>query len=100
MKRVLRMLLIGSVLVVAVGLLAVVTYDKYLAILLWPGFLLVNYVCSLFGFDGIAFTHFGLIFWPALLINVVLYGLMYLLFREAAALRRRRGWARPKGLGY
>jgi len=96
MKRISRMLVSGAVLVVAVGLLVVVTYNKYFAMLLWPGFLLMNYVCSLLGFDGIAFTHFGWIFWPALLINVMLYGLLYLLFREAAALRRRRGWARPK----
>jgi len=96
MKRILRASAIGTVLVVAVGLLAVVTFDKYLAILLWPGFLLMNYVYSLLGFDGIAFEHFGWIFWPALLINVVSYGLLYLLFREAAALRRRRGLSRPK----
>jgi len=96
MAQISRMLLIGCVLAVAVGLLAVVTYDKYLGMLLWPGFLLMNYVCSVLGFEGVAFGHFGWIFWPALLINAVLYGLLYLLFREAAALRRRRSCPGPQ----
>ena len=96
MKRILRVPAIGTALVLAVGLLAAATYDKYLAMSLWPGFLLMNYVYSLLGFDGIAFEHFGWIFWPALLINVMLYGLLYLLFRGAAALRRRWRSAKQK----
>lgn len=84
------MLTIGAAIVIVAGLRVVVTYDKYLAMLLWPGFLVMNYACSQLGFDGIAFVHFGWLFWPALLINIVLYALLYLVFRKVVALKRRR----------
>lgn len=89
MKRILRMLGMGAVLVAAIGLLAVATYDKYLGILLWPGFIVVNYAFSVLGLDGIGFTHFGWMFWPAMLINVVLYELVYLLYQQASQRRRK-----------
>jgi hypothetical protein len=96
MKPVFRMLAVGAALVAAIGLLAAVTYDQPLAMLLWPGFLIMNYVLSLLGFDGIAFTNFGWLFWPALLINVALYGLLYLLFHQAAAWKRKRRLSAPE----
>src|SRR5277367_7019490 len=96
MKPVFRMLAVGAALVAAIGLLAAVTYDQPLAMLLWPGFLIMNYVLSLLGFDGIAFTNFGWLFWPALLINVALYGLLYLLFRKVAASRRNKAAEKAK----
>jgi hypothetical protein len=83
MKRALQATGIGTALVTAVGLLAAVTNDLPLAMLLWPGFLLMNYVYSHLGFAGIAFTDFGWVFWPALLVNIVLYGLLYFLIRKA-----------------
>lgn len=81
---------------VAAGLLAVATYIKYVAMLLWPGFLVMNYVFSLLGFDGIAFEHFGWMFWPALLIDLVFYAMLFLLVRKAVALKQRRDRPRPK----
>lgn len=96
MKPVLRTVGIGAALVAAIGLLAAVTYDQPLAVLLWPGFLVMNYVFSVLGFDGIAFTNFGWLFWPALLIDVVLYGLLYLVFRKAVAWKRKQVVAGPK----
>jgi hypothetical protein len=89
MKGTLRTLGIGAAVVAAIGLLAAVTYDQPLAMLLWPGFLIMNCVFSRLGFDGIAFANFGWMFWPALLINVVLYGLAYLLFCKVVALRMK-----------
>jgi hypothetical protein len=89
MKGTLRTLGIGAAGVAAIGLLAAVTYDQPLAMLLWPGFLIMNCALSRLGFDGIAFTNFGWMFRPALLINVVLYGLAYLLFCKVVALRRK-----------
>jgi hypothetical protein len=79
-KSILRTLGIGGA--AAIGLLAAVTYDQPLAMLLWPGFLLMNYVYSQLGFAGIAFTDFGWVFWPALLVNIILYGLLYFLIRK------------------
>ena len=64
--------------------------------LLWPGFLIMNCVFSLLGFNGIAFTDFGWLFWPALLINVVLYGVLYFLFRKVAGSRRKKVAARQR----
>jgi hypothetical protein len=96
MKRTLRTLGIGAALVTAVGLLAAATYDQPLAMLLWPGFLIMNYVFSILGLDGIAFTNFGSLFWPALLINVVLYGLGYLLFRRVAGSKCKKAEARQR----
>jgi len=90
MRRLVRMLMVGAVIVVAIGLLAAATYIKYVAILLWPGFLKMDSIYSHLGFDGIAFEHFGWIFWPALLINIVLYGLLYLLFRKAIVWKQKR----------
>jgi hypothetical protein len=90
MKRTLRALGIGAALVAAVGFLAAVTYNQPMAMLLWPGFLIMDWSFSLLGFNGVAFTNFGWLFWPALLINVVLYGLAYLLFRKVARSRRRK----------
>jgi len=58
--------------------------------LLWPGFLVMNYVFSRLGFDGIAFEHFGWMFWPALLIDLVFYAMLFLLVRKAVALKQRR----------
>jgi hypothetical protein len=75
---------------------AAVTYAQPLAMLLWPGFLIMNYVLSLLGFDGIAFTNFGWLFWPALLINVALYGLLYFLFHQAVAWKRKKVLTRPR----
>lgn len=82
MKSILRTLGIGSAAVAAIGLLAAVTYDQPLAMLLWPGFFLMNYVYSQLGFAGIAFTDFGWVFWPALLVNISLYELLYFLIRQ------------------
>ncbi|MFZ0286117.1 MAG: hypothetical protein WAL32_12880 [Terriglobales bacterium] len=96
MKRTLRMLGMGALLVVAVGLLAVATYDKYLAMLLWPGARVINYVYSALGFDGIGFAHFGWMFWPALLINVLFYESLYLLFHQAWGWKRKKVWIRQK----
>jgi len=96
MKPVFRMLVIGVVIVAAIGLVAAVTYAQPLAMLLWPGFLIMNYVLSLLGFDGIAFTNFGWLFWPALLINVALYGLLYFLFHQAVAWKRKKVLTRPR----
>ena len=81
-KSILRTLGIGSAAVAAIGLLAAVTYDQPLAMLLWPGFFLMNYVYSQLGFAGIAFTDFGWVFWPALLVNISLYELLYFLIRQ------------------
>ena len=96
MKPVFRMLVIGAALVTAIGLLAAVTYDQPLAMLLWPGFLTMDWAFSLLGFNGVAFTNFGWLFWPALLINVVLYGLLYLLFRKVAGSSRKKAAARHR----
>ena len=89
MKPALRTLGIGAAIVAGIGLLAAATYNQPLAVLLWPGFVAMNYVFSVLGFQGIAFTNFGWLFWPALLINVVLYGSLYLLFRKAASWRQK-----------
>ncbi len=96
MKPVLRALGIGAVLVVGIGMLAAITYDGPLAMLLWPGFLIMNYAFSALGFSGIAFTDFGWLFWPALLINVALYGLLYFLFHQAVAWKRKKVLTRPR----
>jgi len=56
----------------------------------------MNYVYSLLGFQGIGFTNFNWILWPALVINVVLYAILYLLFRELVVRRRAR---RRAGVG-
>ena len=89
MKRIARSLIIGAVVVVALGLLAAGTYLPPVAVLLWPGFLLANYVCSYLGFAGIAFENFGWIFWPAVVIDIILYAMAYLLFRQAARWKRK-----------
>jgi hypothetical protein len=96
MKRALRALRIGTAVVAGIGFLAAVTYGQPLAMLLWPGFLIMNGVFSLLGFSGIGFTDFGWLFWPALLVNVVLYGLLYLLFRKVAGSRRKKVEARER----
>jgi len=57
--------------VAAIGLLAAVTYDQPLAMLLWPGFLLMNYVYSQLGFAGIAFTDFGWVFFFFFVIFII-----------------------------
>jgi hypothetical protein len=90
MKPALRTLGIGATLVVGIGLLAAITYDQPLAMLLWPGFLIMNYALSALGFSGIAFTNFGWLFWPALLIDIVLYGLAYLLIRRVIGPRHQK----------
>jgi hypothetical protein len=96
MKPTLRTLGTGAAIVVAIGLLAASTYNQPLAMLLWPGFLIMDFAFSLLGLGRIAFTDFGWLFWPALLINVVLYGLIYLLFRKVAASRRNKAAAKAK----
>jgi hypothetical protein len=86
-KRVIRALLVGAMIVASLGFLTMATYGTYLAMLLWPGFLLVNYVYRLLGFSGIAFSDFGWILWPALLVNTLLYAA---LFFVVVTWRRRR----------
>jgi hypothetical protein len=96
MKPALRALGIGAAIVAGIGLLAAATYDQPLAVLLWPGFLAMNYIFSVLGFQGIAFTDFKWLFWPALLIDVVLYGSLCLLFRKAASWRQKQLPAKPE----
>jgi hypothetical protein len=100
MKRALQATGIGTALVTAVGLLAAVTNDLPLAMLLWPGFLLMNYVYSHLGFAGIAFTDFGWVFWPALLVNIVLYGLLYFNDSQGLKVESKEGSGQPGTLGY
>jgi len=76
--------------VAAIGLLAAASFSMLFAVFLWPGFLIMNYVYRLLGLQGIGFTNFDWIFWPALVINVLLYALMYFLFRQAVIWKRRR----------
>jgi hypothetical protein len=78
-KRVIRALLVGAMIVAGLGFLTMATYGTYLAMLLWPGFLLVNYVYRLLGFSGIAFSDFGWILWPALLVNTLFYAALFFL---------------------
>jgi hypothetical protein len=90
LKRIAKTVLAGVVIVAALGLLAAASFSMLFAVFLWPGFLIMNYVYRLLGFQGIAFTDFGLVFWPALVINVVLYALLYLLLGQAAAWKQRK----------
>ena len=90
MKRLAKALLAGIVIVAAIGLLAAASFSMLFAVFLWPGFLIMNYVYRLLGFQGIAFTDYGWVFWPALVINVLLYALLYFLFRQAVIWKRRR----------
>lgn len=81
----------GAALVVGLGILTVATYNQPLALLLWPGFLLMNYIYRSLGFQGIGNTNFGWLFWPGVLIDVLLYAALYTLFRETSRkLKQRR----------
>jgi len=54
----------------------------------------MNYVYSLLGFQGIGFSNYGWIFWPALVLNVILYALLYTVFRTARLWKQSRRQAR------
>ena len=83
--------------VAVIGLLAAATYMAPLAFLLWPGFLLMNYIYRLLGFQGIAFTDYGWIFWPALLIDIALYSMVYFLFRKVVLSKQKSPQRQPRG---
>lgn len=83
MKGIAKALLAGTVIVAALGLLAAASFNMLFAVFLWPGFLVMSYVYRLLGFQGIAFTDYGWVSWPALVINALLYALLYFLFRQA-----------------
>jgi hypothetical protein len=89
-KRIAKTLLAGVVIVVALGLLAAASFSMLFAVFLWPGFLIMNHLHRLLGFQGIALTDFDWILWPAVVINVLLYALLYFLFRQAAIWKRSR----------
>ncbi len=89
-KRIAKALLAGVVIVAGLGLLAAASFSMLFAVFLWPGFLIVNYVYSLLGFQGIGDTDFGWILWPAVVINIVLYAGLYFLLRQAVIWKRSR----------
>lgn len=93
MKGILKALAAGVVIEAVIGLLSAASFSMFFAVFLWPGFLITNYAYSLLGYQGIGTENSNWILWPAAVINVVFYAVLYALFRAALAWRRQRGRA-------
>ncbi len=94
MKSLARVFVGAALAVVLVGLLTVATYNVLLAGLLWPGFLLVDAAASHLGFYELSREYFSWEFISAMVINVILYALLFILLRRALVLIKPRSSAR------
>jgi hypothetical protein len=89
-KAIAKALAAGVVIEAVVGLLSAASFSMLFAVLLWPGFLITDYAYSMLGYQGIGSENFNWILCPAVAINVVLYALVYSVFRSLITSSKRR----------
>lgn len=90
MKSSARVFTLAAIGVLLVGLLTVATYNALSAVLLWPGFLLINAAASHLGFYEFPREHFAWEVIGATVIDIGLYGLLFGMARGALVLFWKR----------